>query len=102
MDQTVKLPRLDHLLHHFRRSHGEAAARRAEILLALLTPKTLDEIAVALGPGWTRSQIDYQLMKLLQVVRMHGGPEFGFGRHALFRLRLLRIAAGFDPCWCET
>lgn len=63
----------------------------------LMEPLTQQEIAERLGPGWTQRMVAYAWGAIAQMA----GWETGSFDSA-HRLRLLRIVAGIDPCWCAS
>lgn len=86
--RAVPESRLEHVRNHLRPQD------RAYLDL-LLEAMTLDEIARRLGPGWTRSRVEY----VWHNVRDSMGLE-GKSRQSLSRLALLRVTIGRDPCFC--
>lgn len=61
----------------------------------LLESVTLDQIAHDLGPGWTRSVVDYHW----RCIRSSLGIETD-GPSQVTRVVLIRMAYGLDPCFC--
>lgn len=83
------LPRREHLERHILPDH-----RR--VFLLLTEALTHVEIVERLGPGFTARYVEGAASRIYD--RLNCPSKSG----SLARLRVLRIALGMDPCWCES
>lgn len=85
--EWAALPRAAHLATHIQ--------LRDRLVFALLCEDlTIDQVAERVGPGITRRHIETVMKRIAYGVGEAASP-------ATFRIRLVRIAHGIAPCWCE-
>lgn len=82
------LPRREHLERHILPEHRQ-------VLLLLTEALSHVEIVERLGPGYTRRFVEAATSRIYD--RLNCPSKSG----SLARLKVLRIALGMDPCWCE-
>lgn len=95
--QASAYPRIGHIRAHLRAGYTRSRERNLAVLDWLLEPLTLDEVAERLGPGYTRRMVELSFEYILRTM-----PLDAPATAPLRRLAILRIAAGLDPCWCES
>lgn len=84
----MNLARLGHIERHIRPNH--------RVFIPLFCePLTQVEIAQRIGPGWTVRQVEVGLLRITEALWLFDVDV------RLRRLKLLRMCAGIEPCFCE-